>query len=100
MVVGFGIGFGVASLVKPALLADRYGTTAYATIAGILATPITAGGCPPVLAAIGAACVIAAVGIVARAAAATPVPADQLTGAAVRASSSATGIDSPYISKP
>jgi len=114
-VVGFGIGFGAASLVKPALLADRYGTTAYGSIAGILSTPITlakavaplaaagllgAGGYLPVLAAIGAACLIAAVGIVARAASPTPVPADQLTGAAVLASSSATGTDSPYISKP
>jgi len=114
-VVGFGIGFGVASLVKPSLLADRYGTTAYATIAGILATPITlakavaplgaaglltAGGYPPVLAAIGAACLTAAVGIVARATSPTPVPADQLTDAAVRANSSAAGTDSAYISKP
>lgn len=114
-VVGFGIGFGVASLVKPALLADRYGTTAYATIAGILATPITvakavaplgaaglyaAVGYPPVLAVIGAACLVAAVGIVARATSPTPVPADQLTGAAVLAGSSAAGTDSAYISKP
>jgi predicted MFS family arabinose efflux permease len=114
-VVGFGIGFGVASLVKPALLADRYGTTAYATVAGILATPITlakavaplavagllgAGGYLPVLVAIGAACLVAAVGIVARAGSPTPVPADQLTGAAVLAGSSATGTDSPSISKP
>ena len=90
-VVGFGIGFGAASLVKPTLLADRYGTTAYATIAGILATPITlakavaplgaaglltAAGYPPVLTAIGAGCVIAAVGIVARAASPTPVTDD------------------------
>ncbi len=67
-VVAFGLGFGVASLVKPALLADRYGTTAYGTIAGILSTPITlakataplaaasllaASGYPPVLVAIG-----------------------------------------------
>nr|BFE76140.1 hypothetical protein GCM10020092_094410 [Actinoplanes digitatis] len=115
-VVGFGIGFGVASLVKPALLADRYGTTAYATIAGILATPpspsprpshpsarpslYAAVGYPPVLAVIGAACLVAAVGIVARATSPTPVPADQLTGAAVLAGSSAAGTDSAYISKP
>jgi MFS family permease len=114
-VVGFGIGFGVASLVKPAILADRYGTTAYGSIAGILATPITlakaaaplaaaglltADGYSPVLAVIGAACVVAAVGIVARATSPTPVPTDQLTGAAVHTSSSATGTDSPYVSKP
>jgi predicted MFS family arabinose efflux permease len=82
-VVAFGIGFGVASLAKPTLLADRYGTTAYATIAGILTTPITLakataplaaaallgnGGYPAVLAAIGALCVVAAAGILARAA--------------------------------
>ena len=37
----FGLGFGIASLATPALLADRYGTTAYATIAGRLAAPVT-----------------------------------------------------------
>jgi hypothetical protein len=40
-VVGFGLGFGVASLATPTLLADRYGVTAYATIAGRLAAPVT-----------------------------------------------------------
>ncbi|HET6531403.1 MAG TPA: MFS transporter [Actinoplanes sp.] len=40
-VVCLGIGFGVASLATPQLLAGRYGTTAYATIAGTLATPVT-----------------------------------------------------------
>jgi hypothetical protein len=34
--IGFGIGFGVASVARPALLADRYGTTRYATISGVL----------------------------------------------------------------
>ncbi|GAA4716622.1 MFS transporter [Phytohabitans rumicis] len=87
-VVAFGIGFGVASLVKPALLADRYGTTAYGTLAGVLATPITVakaaaplaaagliatGGYPAMLAAVGAACLLAAVGITARASTPTPV---------------------------
>ncbi|GIF47622.1 putative MFS family arabinose efflux permease [Asanoa ferruginea] len=87
-VTAFGIGFGVASLAAPALLADRYGTTAYATIAGTLATPVTlakagaplgaaallavSGGYPPVLAAVGAACLIAAAGILARARAPAP----------------------------
>jgi hypothetical protein len=81
-VVAFGLGFGVASLAAPALLADRYGTAAYATIAGSLAVPITlaragaplgaaalqtAGGYLPVVAGISAACLVAAVGIVARA---------------------------------
>ncbi|MFY1687692.1 MFS transporter [Plantactinospora sp. WMMB782] len=88
-VVAFGIGFGVASLATPALLADRYGTTAYATIAGILAIPITlakataplaaaglhsVGGYPAVLLAIGTCCLIAAVGILTRAATPPPVP--------------------------
>jgi predicted MFS family arabinose efflux permease len=83
-VVAFGIGFGVASLAKPTLLADRYDTTAFATIAGILTTPVTlakaaaplaaaallsSGGYPAVLATIGALCLVAAVGILARAAA-------------------------------
>ncbi|NES27005.1 MFS transporter [Micromonospora terminaliae] len=40
-VTGFGLGFGIASLATPALLADRYGTAAYATIAGRLTAPIT-----------------------------------------------------------
>lgn len=93
-VVGFGIGFGVASLAKPTMLADRYGTTAYATIAGFLATPILlakagaplaaagllagAGGYPAVLAAIAAACLLAAAGIAARSSSPSPVPADAL----------------------
>jgi MFS family permease len=77
-VTGFGLGFGTASLAIPSLLADRYGTTAYATIAGALATPVTLakGGAPlaaaalavaagytPVLIAIGCASVIATAGI-------------------------------------
>ena len=40
-VTGFGLGFGIASLATTALLADRYGTTAYATIAGRLTAPVT-----------------------------------------------------------
>ena len=84
-VIAFGIGFGVASLAAPALLADRYGTTGYATIAGTLATPVTlakataplgaaalytaADSYTAVLAAIGGACLIAATGILAKAAA-------------------------------
>jgi MFS family permease len=82
-VTGFGIGFGVASLASPALLADRYGTTAYASIAGTLAAPVTlakaaaplaaavlyttAGSYLPVLAIIGGLCLLAALGILARA---------------------------------
>ena len=37
----FGLGFGIASLAKPAILLDRYGDHGYATIAGILGTPTT-----------------------------------------------------------
>jgi MFS family permease len=87
-VVAFGLGFGIASLAAPALLADRYGTLAYATIAGILATPTTlaragaplgaaavlaVGGYPTVVATIGAACLLAAVGITVRASTPSPV---------------------------
>jgi MFS family permease len=83
-VTGFGLGFGVASLATPGLLADRYGTTAYASIAGTLATPVTlakagaplgaaalytgTGSYTPVLLAIGASGIVAAAGILARAA--------------------------------
>lgn len=82
-VVAFGIGFGAATLVKPALLADRYGTTAYATLAGVLAAPMivgkaaaplgaaallnSAGGYPAVMVTVGFGCLLAALGIVARA---------------------------------
>jgi hypothetical protein len=81
-VVAFGLGFGIASLAAPALLADRYGTVAYATVAGSLAVPITlaragaplgaaalltAGGYLPVVIGISGACLVAAAGIVARA---------------------------------
>jgi len=88
-VIAFGIGFGVASLAAPALLADRYGTTGYATIAGTLNAPVALAKAtaplgaaalftatdsyPPVMTAIGAACLIAATGIVTRAG--TPAPA-------------------------
>jgi MFS family permease len=86
-VVAFGIGFGAASLVKPVLLADRYGTVAYGTIGGILAAPTTvakataplgaaglivAAGYPVAFAAIGAACLLAGAGMVARASSAAP----------------------------
>jgi MFS family permease len=82
-VTAFGLGFGIASLATPQLLADRYGTTAYASIAGTLATPVTlakagaplaaaallgaASGFTPVLTVVGAASLIAAAGILARA---------------------------------
>ncbi len=94
-VVAFGLGFGVASLIKPSMLADRYGTTAFATIAGILATPITlakaaaplaaagllaVGGYVPVLVAVGATCLTSAVGIMARASSPSPMPYEHLAG--------------------
>jgi len=77
-VVAFGLGFGISSLATPALLADRYGTTAYATIAGTLSIPVTvaragaplaaaalhaAEGYTFVFLAIGTGCLIAAAGI-------------------------------------
>ncbi|GAA0495838.1 MFS transporter [Paractinoplanes deccanensis] len=81
-VTAFGIGFGVASLAGPTLLADRYGTTAYASIAGALTTPVTVakaiaplgaaalytatGHYPPVMTAIGALCLLATAGILAK----------------------------------
>jgi MFS family permease len=40
-VLGVGLGFGVSTIARPAILADRYGTTGYATLSGILAVPLT-----------------------------------------------------------
>jgi MFS family permease len=93
-VTAFGFGFGVASLAAPALLADRFGTTAYATIAGILATPVTvarastplgaaallhaSGGYTPVLTAIGGICCIAVIGILVRAGTPVLLPDERL----------------------
>jgi MFS family permease len=75
----FGLGFGIAGLATPQLLADRYGTTAYASIAGILAAFVTLakagaplaaaglisapGGYTTVLLAVGTACLTAACGL-------------------------------------
>jgi predicted MFS family arabinose efflux permease len=89
-VTAFGLGFGIASLATPQLLADRYGTTAYASIAGTLATPVTlakagaplaaaallgaTGGYTPVLIVMGAAGLTAAAGILARAGSPRPRP--------------------------
>jgi len=39
-VIAFGIGFGVGTIARPLLIAERYGAPAYATIAGTLALPI------------------------------------------------------------
>lgn len=71
-VTAFGLGFGVATIARPAILADRYGTAGYATIAATMATPMTlakAGGplAPAVLSptsfpvAVAAACLLAAI---------------------------------------
>ncbi|WP_406044272.1 MFS transporter [Micromonospora sp. NBC_00898] len=81
-IVGFGLGFGVASLATPALLADRYGTTAYASIAGRMAASVTvakaaaplgaaavphsAGGYRLLLGMVAGCCAIAAAGMLSR----------------------------------
>jgi MFS family permease len=78
-VLAFGIGFGVATIARPALLADRYGTAGYATIAGVLTVPLTvakagaplaasvvrghAGTYSPVVLAVAVACLLAATGL-------------------------------------
>ncbi|HEU4423374.1 MAG TPA: MFS transporter [Pilimelia sp.] len=78
-VLAFGIGFGVATIARPALLADRYGTAGFATIAGVLAVPLTvvkataplaasivrgrAGSYTPVVFVIAGACLLAALGL-------------------------------------
>jgi hypothetical protein len=71
-ITAFGLGFGVATIARPAILADRYGTGRYATIAATMTAPITlakAGG-PLAAAALGTgrfltgaavACLLAAV---------------------------------------
>lgn len=95
-VIGFGLGFGVASLATPALLADRYGTTAYASIAGLLAAPVTiakataplaaaallhtTGGYGPLLAAVAGCCALAAAGMLTRAAAVSPPGTGRVKG--------------------
>jgi len=72
----FGLGFGVATIARPALLADRYPTTGYASVAGALMLPITiakasgplaaaalyaaTGGYPAVMLAVAALCLTAA----------------------------------------
>ncbi|GGN97431.1 putative transporter, MFS family protein [Actinoplanes lobatus] len=81
-VIAFGLGFGIASLATPQLLAERYGTTGYATIAGTLAAFVTLAkaGAPlaaagllatpsgylTVLLAVGSACLVAVAGILTR----------------------------------
>ncbi|MFF4616498.1 MFS transporter [Nonomuraea jabiensis] len=79
-VVLFGLGFGVGTIARPALLADRYGTGAYASLSGALALPITAAkavapllaagiaqvaGYPAVMGAVAAACALGALSLIA-----------------------------------
>ncbi|MEU7830431.1 MFS transporter [Nonomuraea sp. NPDC049129] len=79
-VVLFGLGFGVATIARPALLTERYGTSAYATLSGALALPITVAkavapllaagvaqlaGYPAVMVALAAACGLGALSLVA-----------------------------------
>ncbi len=74
-VAGFGLGFGVGTIARPAILADRYGRTGYATVAGTLAAPATVSkagaplaaaalaavaGYPAVMLVVAAACLVAA----------------------------------------
>jgi predicted MFS family arabinose efflux permease len=55
-ITAFGLGFGVATIARPAILADRYGTYRYATIAATMSVPITLAkaGAPVAAAALGA----------------------------------------------
>ncbi|MFI6299671.1 MFS transporter [Nonomuraea sp. NPDC050790] len=75
-VVLFGLGFGVATIARPALLAERYGTAAYASISGALALPITVSkavapplaalmGFPLAMLAVAACCLAGTVGLIA-----------------------------------
>jgi predicted MFS family arabinose efflux permease len=75
-----GLGFGVATIARPALLADRYGTDSYATISGSMKLPISAAGAAAPLAgaaiassaagyttlmlAVAAACAVAALSLI------------------------------------
>jgi predicted MFS family arabinose efflux permease len=40
-VIAFGLGYGVSTIARPAIVADRYGTANYATIAATMTLPIT-----------------------------------------------------------
>ncbi|MGW4963995.1 MFS transporter [Nonomuraea sp. NPDC004186] len=89
-VVLFGLGFGVGTIARPALLADRYGTGAYASLSGALALPITVAkavapllaagiaqfaGYPAVMGAVAAACALGALSLIAYHRNAHPNPA-------------------------
>ncbi|MFI0446728.1 MFS transporter [Actinomadura sp. 6N118] len=58
-VLALGLGFGVATIARPALVAAQYGTTAYATISGLLTLPLTLA---KALAPLGAAVLLGATG--------------------------------------
>jgi MFS family permease len=78
-VVGFGLGFGVGTIARPVILAQRYDTGRFATLAGVLVVPMTVakaaaplaaavvhggtGGYGAVLAGVALCCVIAAAAI-------------------------------------
>ncbi|RJL31848.1 MFS transporter [Bailinhaonella thermotolerans] len=77
-VVLFGLGFGVATIARPTLLADRYGTAGYGALSGALALPVTVAaalaplaaallaeeaGYAVVLSAVAAACAVGAVAL-------------------------------------
>lgn len=79
-VVLFGLGFGVATIARPALVADRYGTAAYASLSGALSLPITVAkavaplvaagiaqlaGYPAVMGVVAAACALGALSLLA-----------------------------------
>ena len=79
-VVLFGLGFGVGTIARPALLADRYGTAAYGSLSGALALPIMAAkalapllaaglaqlaGYPAVMGAVAACCVLGTLSLLA-----------------------------------
>ncbi|AGL21555.1 MFS transporter [Actinoplanes sp. N902-109] len=85
-VVGFGLGFGVATIAKPVILADRYDTRHYATLAGVLVAPMT-------LAKAGAP--LAAAALHAATGSYTPVLAGIAACGAVAACAIATSVGSP-----
>jgi MFS family permease len=92
-VLAIGLGFGVSTIARPSLLAERYGVAGYATLAGLLAAvltvtkalappgagwlPTAAGSYTPVMAISAAAGLVSAAGLLAlrpaRSASRTPV---------------------------
>ncbi|NRQ38392.1 MFS transporter [Nonomuraea sp. NN258] len=79
-VVLFGLGFGVSTIARPALVADRYGTAAFATLTGAMTLPIKVGhalapllaaalaqaaGYPAVMSAVAGCCLVGALSLLA-----------------------------------